>query len=60
MNLIFLCNLRVAWINFIMCGIMLFLCTCVGFLLYAKYSQCDPFQAKLISKPDQVRETYIE
>lgn len=47
--------LRVAWVNFIMCATMLFLCTTVGCLLYAKYSQCDPLQAKLISKPDQVR-----
>lgn len=48
-------NFRVAWVNFVMCACMLFLCTSVGFLLYAKYGQCDPLQAKLISKPDQVR-----
>lgn len=46
---------RVAWVNFIMCAIMLCLCTTVGCLLYAKYHQCDPLRAKLISKPDQVR-----
>ncbi len=51
----FFINLRVAWVNFVMCAIMLCLCTSVGCLLYAKYNQCDPFRAKLISKPDQVR-----
>ena len=52
-------NFRVAWINFLMCAIMLCLCACVGCILYAKYNQCDPLRAKLISKPDQVRELII-
>lgn len=41
--------------NFGMCAIMLCLCTTVGCILYAKYNQCDPFRAKLITKPDQVK-----
>ena len=31
------------------------LCAFVGCLLYAKYSQCDPLRAKIISRPDQVK-----
>ncbi|CAF2743440.1 unnamed protein product [Rotaria sp. Silwood2] len=50
---------KVAWVNFLMCTIMLFLCASVGCLLYAKYSQCDPLQAKLISKPDQLYPLFI-
>ena len=45
--------------NWIMCTILILLCACVGLILYAKYNQCDPLQAKLISKPDQVRELLI-
>jgi len=41
--------------NFLLCTILYLLCACVGCILYAKYSQCDPIRAKLISKPDQVR-----
>ncbi len=41
--------------NFLICTILLLLCGCVGLILYAQYNQCDPFRAKLISKPDQVR-----
>ncbi|CAF0751966.1 unnamed protein product [Rotaria sordida] len=50
---------KVAWINFLMCTMMLFLCASVGCLLYAKYNQCDPLQAKLISKPDQLYPLFI-
>jgi hypothetical protein len=35
---------------------MQMLCLCVGCLLYAKYNHCDPLQAKIISRPDQVKE----
>ncbi|CAF1384536.1 unnamed protein product [Rotaria sordida] len=45
---------RAAWIYYVMTVMIIILCTCVGCLLYAKYSQCDPLRAKLISKPDQV------
>ncbi|CAF0798341.1 unnamed protein product [Rotaria sp. Silwood1] len=50
---------KVAWLNFLMCTMMLFLCASVGCLLYAKYNQCDPLQAKLISKPDQLYPLFI-
>ncbi|CAF1399424.1 unnamed protein product [Rotaria sordida] len=43
-----------AWIYYVMTVMIIILCTCVGCLLYAKYSQCDPLRAKLISKPDQI------
>ena len=35
--------------------IMLIVLMCVGGLLYAKYSECDPLQAKIISRSDQVK-----
>ncbi len=35
---------------------MQMLCVCVGCLLYAKYSQCDPLRAKIISRSDQVKQ----
>ncbi|CAF0969556.1 unnamed protein product [Adineta steineri] len=50
---------KVAWTNFIMCAIMLFLCVSVGCLLYAKYSQCDPLRAKMITKPDQLYPLFV-
>ncbi len=50
-----MCFNRVAWINYVMNVIMQMLCACVGCLLYAKYSQCDPLLAKIISRPDQVK-----
>ena len=34
---------------------MLIVFICVGGLIYAKYSQCDPLQAKIISRSDQVK-----
>ena len=33
---------------------MLSLTSCIGLILYTKYEHCDPFGAKIISKPDQV------
>lgn len=45
---------RVAWINCLQFVVMLCLTACVGFLLYNKYHTCDPLQAKLITKADQV------
>ncbi|CAF3038453.1 unnamed protein product [Rotaria sp. Silwood2] len=50
---------KVAWMNFIMYSIFILLCACVGCILYAKYSQCDPLRAKLISKPDQLYPLFI-
>ncbi|CAF0879292.1 unnamed protein product [Adineta steineri] len=50
---------KVAWTNFIMCAIMLFLCVSVGCILYAKYSQCDPLRAKIITKPDQLYPLFV-
>ncbi len=38
-----------------MSTILFLLCAFVGCILYARYNQCDPIRAKLISKPDQVR-----
>lgn len=45
---------RVAWINYVMDSIMWTALICVGGLIYAKYSQCDPLQAELVSRSDQV------
>ena len=39
---------------------MLVLLLCVGCLLYAKYSQCDPLSAKMISRWDQVRDNQFK
>ncbi|UJR22916.1 hypothetical protein I4U23_025944 [Adineta vaga] len=50
---------KVAWINVIMFSIMLLFCACIGCIIYAKYYQCDPLQAKLISKPDQMYPLFI-
>jgi hypothetical protein len=36
--------------------LMQMLCFCVGCLLYAKYSQCDPLRANIISRADQVKD----
>ena len=35
--------------------VMQMLCLVIGCLLYAKYSQCDPLRANIISRPDQVK-----
>ncbi len=45
---------RVAWINYAMTVVMQILWACVGCLIYAKYSQCDPLKAELILRSDQV------
>lgn len=45
---------RATWINFLMLALLLLLCGLVGLLIYAKYYNCDPMIAKLVSKPDQV------
>ncbi|UJR34606.1 hypothetical protein I4U23_027382 [Adineta vaga] len=50
---------KVAWTNYIMNVIMQMLCLCVGCLLYAKYSQCDPLRAKIISRPDQMYPLFV-
>ncbi|CAF0741628.1 unnamed protein product [Adineta steineri] len=50
---------KVAWINYVMNVIMQMLCLCVGCLLYAKYSQCDPLRAKIISRPDQMYPLFV-
>jgi hypothetical protein len=48
------CSHRVAWINYAMTVVMQILWACVGCLIYAKYSQCDPLKAELILRSDQV------
>ena len=45
---------RVAWRQYVLNVLMQMLCLCVGCLIYAKYHQCDPLRANLISRPDQV------
>ncbi|CAF0768332.1 unnamed protein product [Adineta ricciae] len=50
---------KVAWVNLVMCIIMMLLCVSVGCLLYAKYSECDPLRARLISKPDQLYPLFV-
>ena len=47
---------RTAWINMILCTLILILCSTIGFLIYAKYRSCDPLKAKLVGKSDQVGE----
>ncbi len=48
------CSYRVVWVNYVMTVVMQILWVCVGCLIYAKYSQCDPLKAKLILRTDQV------
>ncbi|CAF2067862.1 unnamed protein product [Rotaria magnacalcarata] len=50
---------KVAWVNYMLIVAMLFLCAGVGFVLFAKYSHCDPLLAKLISKPDQLYPLFV-
>ncbi|CAF0900125.1 unnamed protein product [Adineta steineri] len=50
---------KVAWINYVMHASMQMLYVCVGCLIYAKYSQCDPLRAKLISRSDQLYPLFI-
>ncbi|CAF0771742.1 unnamed protein product [Adineta ricciae] len=50
---------KVAWVNLVMCIIMMLLCVSVGCLLYAKYSECDPLRARTISKPDQLYPLFV-
>ncbi|CAF4819332.1 unnamed protein product [Rotaria sp. Silwood1] len=49
----------VAWANYTMHALMQMLYVCVGCLIYAKYSQCDPLRAKLISRPDQLYPLFV-
>ncbi|CAF4236300.1 unnamed protein product [Rotaria sordida] len=37
----------------------LLLSSLVALILYAKYSQCDPFRAKIIKKPDQIYPFFV-
>ncbi len=53
----FLLN-RVAWVSYVTSVGMQMLCVFVGCLLYAKYSQCDPLRANIISRPDQVKNEF--
>lgn len=39
-----------------MCIIILFLCSVVGLLMYAKYFNCDPLKIKLVTRSDQVKQ----
>lgn len=50
---------RAAWINYALVVMMLLACAGVGFVLYAKYSHCDPLRAGLISKPDQLYPLFV-
>ncbi|CAF1421016.1 unnamed protein product [Adineta ricciae] len=50
---------RVAWTNYVMFLTIKMLCLCVGCLLYAKYSQCDPIRSKKISRPDQMYPLFV-
>ncbi|CAF2080148.1 unnamed protein product [Rotaria magnacalcarata] len=50
---------KVAWMNYAINVFMLSLFLCVGCLLYAKYHQCDPLRANLISRPDQLYPLFV-
>ncbi|CAF0920665.1 unnamed protein product [Adineta ricciae] len=50
---------KVMWNAYIMNVIMYMFCIFIGCLLYAKYSQCDPLRAKLISRSDQMYPLFI-
>ncbi|CAF0745475.1 unnamed protein product [Adineta ricciae] len=50
---------KATWINNIMLGILLFLCCIVGLLVHAKYHDCDPLGAKLVSKSDQIYPLFV-
>ncbi|CAF0765126.1 unnamed protein product [Rotaria sordida] len=49
----------VVWINYAMTVVMQILLACIGCLIYAKYSQCDPLKAKLISRSDQLYPLFV-
>ena len=46
---------RATWLNNIMCVLLILLCGVVGLLIYAKYHDCDPLKAKLVTRADQVK-----
>ncbi|CAF0958172.1 unnamed protein product [Rotaria sordida] len=50
---------RVVWINYAMNVVLQILLACVGCVIYAKYSQCDPIKAKLISRSDQLYPLFV-
>ncbi|UJR11632.1 hypothetical protein I4U23_015813 [Adineta vaga] len=50
---------RAAWINYVLCVLIISLCGIVGCLLYVKYKDCDPLRAKRISKPDQLYPLFV-
>ncbi|CAF3768296.1 unnamed protein product, partial [Rotaria sordida] len=49
----------VAWLGYIFTLMTLLLSSLVALILYAKYSQCDPFRAKIIKKPDQIYPFFV-
>ncbi|CAF1283413.1 unnamed protein product, partial [Rotaria sordida] len=50
---------RVAWLSYAFVIMTLLLSSLVALILYAKYSQCDPFRAKIIKKPDQIYPFFV-
>ncbi|CAF3645713.1 unnamed protein product [Rotaria socialis] len=50
---------KVAWINWIMCALVLILCSIVGLLIFAKYHDCDPLKTKLVARSDQFYPLFV-
>ncbi|CAF3688889.1 unnamed protein product [Rotaria sp. Silwood1] len=50
---------KVVWVHYGMNIFMQILFLCVGCLLYVKYNQCDPLQAKIISRADQLYPFFV-
>ncbi|XP_046460580.1 sodium-coupled monocarboxylate transporter 1-like isoform X1 [Daphnia pulex] len=47
------------WINMVfVCGII-FLCGCVGLVMYSRYFDCDPLTSQVINKADQIVPFYV-
>ncbi|CAF2467834.1 unnamed protein product [Rotaria sp. Silwood2] len=50
---------KAVWINTFMCVLLILLCGVVGLLIHAKYHDCDPLKAKLVSRADQLYPLFV-
>ncbi|CAF4816881.1 unnamed protein product [Rotaria sp. Silwood1] len=50
---------KATWMNTFMIVLLIILCGIVGLLIYAKYHDCDPLKAKLVSRSDQFYPLFV-
>ncbi|CAF4597451.1 unnamed protein product, partial [Rotaria sp. Silwood2] len=50
---------KALWMNTFFLVLLLLLCGIVGLLIYAKYHDCDPLRAKIITKSDQFYPLFV-